>query len=94
MAVRACCPTSGPYNSKISSEQPLMTAVVCVNPGATFTNPLTISHAITLSRSPSSRFKVPRIDSVARRAAWQACSNVTSSLPTLPSGPAIEPSGF
>ena len=63
-----CLPASSPYSCSISSEQPLITAVVLAKPGSTFTKPLITSQAVTLSRLPSSRFRLPSIDNVARRA--------------------------
>jgi hypothetical protein len=47
-------------------EQPLMTLVVCVKPGATFTIPETSNHAAIRSRSPRERLRLLRIDSVVR----------------------------
>src|ERR1051326_5978927 len=93
IAVRACFPISLPNNCNTSSEQEFITFVVSVNPGATLTKPLITSHASILSKLPSSLFKVLSMDNVANLAEADACSSVTS-LPTLPIGPAIVPSGF
>src|ERR687886_2600377 len=90
----ACIPTSRPYNSSIKSEKPLATSVVFVNPCSVFTITLTCSQADTFSRLLSSRLRVPNIDKQANFADSYPCSTDTSFVPTLPKGPAIEPSGF
>ena len=94
MADLACTPASGPYNSTIRSEKPLATSVVFVNPSTVFTMTLTCSQATTLSKLPSSRLRVPNIDKQANFADSYPCSTDMSFVPTLPKGPAIEPSGF
>jgi hypothetical protein len=56
------------------------------------TIPCTISHAVTRSRSPKARLRLPSADSAVSRADAWASSNETS-VGTLPKGPAGEPSG-
>src|SRR5919198_130612 len=90
----ACIPTSRPYNVSIRSEKPLATSVVFVNPSTVFTITLTCSHAATLSNLPSLRLRLPNIDKAANFADSYPCSIDTSLVPSLPKGPAIEPSEF
>src|SRR5690242_8093452 len=87
-------PTSEPYSERIRSEKPLATSVVCVNPSTAFTITLTCSHVVTLSNVPSLRLRLPNIDKPANFADSYACSIDTSSAPTFPNGPAIDPSAF
>jgi len=76
----------------MSSEKPFITAGVSVKRNAELTMPCTRHQPVIRSRLPSSRFRLPSIDSPTLRADARASSSDTLS-PTAPNGPASEPSG-
>src|SRR5438309_1504974 len=67
-AERACAPAVSPYTDRITSEKPLITAGCLLKSGAELIMPNTLSHAVTRSRSPSSRFRLPSMPNATNRA--------------------------